>query len=452
MSTFSSINQASRALSAAQRGMETTGQNIANANTPGYSRQRVEQSAGVLAQTGQQVQRNTPGDGVQVTGIARVADALATATARQDSATAAEQKTASQVWAGIETALADTGTSGLSKDLADLSSAWNDLANAGDDGLAAARSLVLSRTGSVVSTIRGMDDQLQSQYTGLTDQARSVASDVNRAAASVAKLNEAIRNTLAAGGSANELLDQREQHLSTLANATGARTVQRDGGVVDVYVGNAALVSGDKSSTLTIGVPAGASIGGELTTTVGGMAATPAAGTLKGLLDGANTTLVEQKEALDDFATTFAKGVNDAVKQVAGNGDLLSTTDSGGGTGNAARDLALTATATSFADSAAGTVDRAAAKAAVTGLRTVTTAWRKEVTDIATSAQSAENRAALAEQVSLKSDAAREAVSGVNLDEEMTNLVAYQHAYSAAARVLSVIDEALSTLINTVGR
>ncbi|WP_432507162.1 flagellar hook-associated protein FlgK [Kineococcus arenarius] len=451
MSTFSSINQASRALSAAQRGMETTGQNIANANTPGYSRQRVEQSAGVLAQTGQQVQRNTPGDGVQVTGIARVADALATATARQDSATAAEQKTASQVWAGIETALADTGTSGLSKDLADLSSAWNDLANAGEDGLAAARSLVLSRTGSVVSTIRGMDEQLQSQYTGLTGQALSVASDVNQAAASVAKLNEAIRNTLAAGGSANELLDQREQHLSTLANATGARTVQRDGGVVDVYVGNAALVSGDRSSTLTIGVPDGASIGKEITVSVGGVPATPVSGTLKGLLDGANTTLPKQKDALDAFATTVATEVNSAVGTV-GSVPLLTTEKLPLGRAGAAHNLRLTDTAGSFKDSSDDTVDRAAAKAAVNGLRDVATDWRKEVTDIATSAQSAENRAALAEQVSLKSDAAREAVSGVNLDEEMTNLVAYQHAYSAAARVLTVIDEALSTLINAVGR
>ncbi|MCI2240634.1 flagellar hook-associated protein FlgK [Paenibacillus sp. TRM 82003] len=448
MSTFSGINQASRALGAAQRGMDVTGQNIANANTPGYSRQRVEQTAGVLNETGSWARANVPGDGVQVTGITRVADALATATARQDSATAAEQKAASQVWAGIETALADTGTSGLSKGLTDLSSAWNDLARAGEDGLAAARSLVVSRTEAVVSTINGMDDQLQAQYTGLTGQAQSVAADVNRAAESVAKLNDAIRSTLAAGGSANELLDQREQHLSVLADATGARTVQRDGGVVDVYVGNAALVSGDKATALTIRVPDGASIGAELTVTVGGMAATPAAGTLKGLLDGANTTLVDQKEALDEFATAFATGVNTAVKTVTGNEDLLVTAGEGG----AARNLSLADGAADFEDSTADTVDRAAAKAAVNGLRDVTTAWRKEVTGIATSAQSAENRAALAEQVSLKSDAAREAVSGVNLDEEMTNLVAYQHAYSAAARVLSVIDEALSTLINTVGR
>ncbi len=67
MSTFSGINNASRALSAAQRGMEVTGQNIANVNTDGYSRQRVEQSASVLNQTGQFTQKYVPGDGVVVT-------------------------------------------------------------------------------------------------------------------------------------------------------------------------------------------------------------------------------------------------------------------------------------------------------------------------------------------------------------------------------------------------
>ena len=80
MSTFSGINTASRALGAAQRGMETTGQNIANVNTPGYSRQRVEQSSSVLNQTGQFTQKYVPGDGVVVNGLTRVSDALATAT------------------------------------------------------------------------------------------------------------------------------------------------------------------------------------------------------------------------------------------------------------------------------------------------------------------------------------------------------------------------------------
>jgi flagellar hook-associated protein 1 FlgK len=156
MSTFSGINTARRALSAAQLGMETTGQNIANVNTDGYSRQRVDQSASILNQTGQFAQKNIPGDGVVVNGITRVNDALATATARQDSASAKEQATASTVWSGVENALGDTGATGMSQNLADLSSAWNDLAaKSGTDGLAGAQSLVITRSQTVVEQLGG---------------------------------------------------------------------------------------------------------------------------------------------------------------------------------------------------------------------------------------------------------------------------------------------------------
>ncbi|WP_369069147.1 flagellar hook-associated protein FlgK [Kineococcus terrestris] len=444
MSTFSGINQASRALTAAQRAMEVTGQNIANANTPGYSRQRVDQVSSVVADTGQWARQDVPGDGVQITGISRVADALAAATARQDSATAAEQKTTASVWAGIENALGDTGATGLSRDLADLSAAWNDLANAqGSQAADAAKALVLSRSRAVASTLNSMDSQLSAQFDGLVGQGRAVVDQANEAARRVADLNAVILRASSSGSIPNELLDQRDGYVNQLADLTGARVVQRENGLVDVYVGNGAIVSRDSVEPLTlVKTPASLSLEsakttGRLTFTVAGSVVEPPAGQLKATLDAVNKTLPDQVNALDGFAAKLA-------------GDVRTAHGTDVFTGTTAKSMAVDP-AVVLNGSTGTSVDGAVAKAVVGALGTATTTWRGLTTDIAAKTQSADNRATLAQQVSLKSSAAREAVSGVSIDEEMTNLVSYQHAYSAAARVLTAIDEALDRLINRTG-
>ena len=471
MSTFSGINTARRALSAAQLGMETTGQNIANVNTDGYSRQRVEQSASVLNQTGQFSQKFVPGDGVVVTGLTRVSDALATATARQDSAAAQEQATAATIWSGVENAVGDTGASGLSKNLADLSSAWNDLASkSGTDGLPAAQSLVVTRSQTVATQVAGMSSQLEDQYDQLGLQAQTLVTQANTVAKNIAKLNTGIRETVANGASPNELMDQRDQLLSQLSNLTGSRVVNRDNGTVDVFVGNATIVTGDFSYDLEVHatdgaispvtVAAGAAvIGNPLVATIGGQVAGPVTGSLKATLDGANKTLVDQKAALNSFATTLVTTVNVAYKGTdATRGDFFTSVKSGWVAGDPvdASQLAVKVDSTTFSDSTtavgagAGSSDRKYATAVSGAFPTVKTNWASNVTKLAASTQSASNRADLASQVSLKSSAVADGVSGVNLDEEMTNLVAYQHAYSAAAKVLTTMDEALDALLNMV--
>lgn len=456
MSTFSGINTARRGLSAAQLGMEVTGQNIANANTDGYSRQRVEQSASVLNQTGQFSQKFVPGDGVVVNGLTRVSDALATATARQDSAAAREQAAAATVWSSVENAIGDTGTEGLSKELADLSSAWNDLASkGGNDGLSGAQSLVITRSEAVAASINGMNGALEGQYDQLGLQAESLTVEANTLAKNIAKLNTSIRETTANGASANELFDQRDRLLNQLADLTGARTVARENGQVDVLVGNATVVTGDHAYAMTLvndgAAPGNYGIGDTYSLEVNGQVATPPAGSLKATLDGANTVLRDQQAKLDGFATKLATAVNTAYK-----GTDTTASDFFVSTSGAVSAATIEVGVTNFRDSgkdANGNVtsDRAFAKEVSKAFADVKSDWRTNVTTLAAATQSASNRADLSSQVSLKSATVRDGVSGVNLDEEMTNLVAYQHAYSAAARVLTSLDEALDTLINRTG-
>ncbi|GAA4980609.1 flagellar hook-associated protein FlgK [Kineococcus glutinatus] len=456
MSTFSAINLSSRALAAAQRGLEVSGQNIANANTEGYTRQRVEQTSSVVPSTGQWSQRNVTGDGVEITGIARINDALADAAVRSDAATAAEQQATSRVWTDVEANLGDLGTSGLSAQLTDMHKAWGDLVSATDDtATATARSTVIARSQAVASTVNSLDADLRAQWKGLVDQAGTVVEEANTVATRVAGLNKSIMEAASTGASANELIDQRDAALTRLAELTGARVVNRDHGGVDVYVGNAAIVTGTTAQSLTVTTTptfdeakAGTK---SLTFAVDGVPALPVAGTLKATTDAVNTTVPGISKDLDAIATKIGAQVN-ALYNPGGSGTDFFTVP----TSDAAAGLRVNAAVTpsNFTDSTAGTVDRSVARA-ISELPSASTsasaAWRGTVVDIATKAQAADVRAELSAQAAASSTAARESISGVNIDEEMTSLVAYQHAYAAAARVLTTIDQALDTLINRTG-
>ncbi|WP_337062948.1 flagellar hook-associated protein FlgK [Kineococcus sp. G2] len=459
MSTFSGLNTTSKALAAAQRAMEVTGQNIANANTAGYTRQRVELSAVGTPETGLNARRNVPGGGVDVMGIDRVTNVFVDATRRQDIALSAEAQAASTVWTTVEGSLGEPGSNSLTTRLTDMYKSWGDLSNAqGSDAVTAARATVIARSQAVADTLGTVDGQLQTQWFGLKDQVGSLAEDVNSAATRVAELNTSILAANVQGASPNELMDQRDRLVTRLAELTGAHVVQRDHGVVDVYIGNSTLVAGAIAETFSVsnaGVTFQQVKGGqgqELGVQIGKTAVAPASGQLKALLEGVNSTVPGVANKLDEVATTIATQVN--ARYAGGTSPFFSATPADLSRSGPASSLKVLVTGTTdaeFRDSTAGTVDRASAKAIAKLPETDVSpskTWRTSVVGIASASQAAESRAEMAADVALKSDAARESVSGVSIDEEMTNLVAFQHAYAAAARVFSAIDEALDVLIN----
>ncbi|GAB3216260.1 flagellar hook-associated protein FlgK [Kineococcus gypseus] len=472
MSTFSGITTSSRALTAAQRGMEVTGQNIANVNTEGYTRQRLEQSESVVGGVGMHARRLVPGEGVEITGIARVSNALTESAARQDVATAAEHRAGTAVWSRLEANLGEDGISGLSTQLNTMHKAFSDLGNAtSTENALAGRTHVLATAQNVADTVRRVDTQVQAQWAELGGQVSLHVEDVNATAAQVAGLNTAILDAVTSGVSPNELLDQREKALTHLSEVAGVRVVARDGGTVDVYLGNSTIVGGRQSFAVSVvhgtslaEVKAGTS---STRLTVEGVEARPAGGALKATLDAVNTTVPDVSEGIDAAVQKIAAAVNAVYNPAtdangvavpgysAANDFFTSSAASVKGGGAAERFQVNPAlTPASLRDSSAGTVDRAVAKALgelPSAANSTTRTWRTTVVDVAARTQASEVRADLAAQVSLKSIAARDSVSGVNIDEEMTNLVSYQHAYAAAARVLTTIDQALDTLINRTG-
>jgi flagellar hook-associated protein 1 FlgK len=470
VSTFSGLNSASTALWAAQRGLDVTGQNIANANTVGYSRQRVEQSAvnGATVPAIHSVSDGI-GSGVDSSTVTRIRDAFLDARGRLEAATTARLTVETQAYTQVERALREPGPTGVQSMLTDVWSGFSAVANNPLEN--AARGEVIERLETLASGIRTAATSLDRQWQDTRDALGTMVRDVNATVVSIADLNQKIRLGTLSGTPVNELSDQRDGLVGTLARQLGASVTAREDGSLDVSVGGTTLVTGD--SAIRVALAGSTSVTGvagdppRLVTAPGGTALRPG-GTAEGQLAVLGRIVPEYRGALDSLARSLAGSLNGAHAAGVDLDGAAGAPLLGNGPGTGAVDPA-TVTATNLTVRVTDPRDVAAARPAPGGGVTangdnadaiyrlslqpagVDATYRELVVGLGVQAAVAGRDLEVQTVVRDQVDAAREAVSGVNLDEEMTHMLSYQHAYSAAARMITAIDEALDTLINGTG-
>ena len=470
MSTFGGISRASTALWAAQRGLDVSGQNIANVNTAGYTRQRVEQQSvnGAVTPAIHSVGDGI-GSGVDSDAVIRIRDAFLEARAHTEAAATARLTVQSDALSQIEAAYREPGDTGIQKMMAEMWAGWSDVSNNPTE--LAARSQVLERLETLTSGIRTTAASLDQQWTDTRASLGSLVDDANATITSIAKLNGQISLATQSGMPANELSDQRDVLVQTLAWQIGATSSPAQDGSVTVSVGGTTLVTGTSSTGLRLSGAEGlADVGTKpprLLTAPGGTALA-VDGTAGGQLGVLSRTLPDSRAALDAIASGLARTLNDAHDDGidldgAAGGPLL-----GNGAGSGPVDTGLvdaaniTVRVTDPRRVAASTAGPAGA-ATVNGdnadalfslsldPKGVDAGYRELIVRLGVSSAVATRDLEVQSVISDRVDAAREGVSGVSLDEEMTNMLSYQHAYGAAARLLTAIDEALNTLINGTG-
>jgi flagellar hook-associated protein 1 len=474
MSTFGGISTAYSGLAAARAALDVAGQNVANVGTEGYTRQRVTQSAipGTPTAGSTVLSGVNVGNGVQVTGVVRMNDVLIDARVRDTAATSGYWDVAAAAAGDVETGLNEPGPSGLSATLGGFWAAWQDMGNqAGSDTSGAAAAALLEQGRTVASRLADGYTAAASAWSAARQGAATTVTSINDAAAQVAALNAAIVKGRATGGSVNELLDQRATALTTLSRLTGATARDNADGTVDVVVDGNALVSGASSRRLALaGATTIADTGANPVRVVWAdrpsVGATLGGGELAGRLatlagpDAAGTggTYAETAKIYDDLATSIATQVN--TLHAAG------TTPSGT-TGAAFFALAAgvpaslglsvvptSADGVAAADSTQGRSDGSVADRIAqlgAGAASPDRAWGAFVARIATTSRSAAGQAIIATQAASAATSSQTSQNGVDLDEETSNLVVFQHAYQGAARVLTAVDEMLDTLINKTG-
>jgi flagellar hook-associated protein 1 FlgK len=465
VSTFSSLNAATTALWAQRRALDVTGQNIANVNTEGYSRQRADLQA-IGGSVVPAFYSTSPGIGAGVSAddVQRIRDAFLEGRGHTEHANGARLLVEADALEQVSTAFREPSDTGIQSLLSEMWDGWEDVANQPDTD--AARAQVLQRMETLVGGLQFSSASLEAQWDQTRDNLDVLVKDVNAAATTVAELNKAIRVANQAGLPANDLADKRDLLVMKLADQVGATVRPGQYGTLDVVVGGMSLVSGSSASALAVAGPVDpdlitATDKPRIVTASGGYTVT-AAGTAGGQLSALNAIIPGYRAQLDGIAKGLADSLNAAHATGFDRTGLPggAVLGSSGGPITAASIKVMISDPKLLAASSVGPTGGVAAldngnADKISQLRQDVTGtdagYRKMIVELGVQAAVAIRNQDIQAVISTQVDAARESVAGVNIDEEMTNMLSFQHAYSAASRMITAIDQTLDTLINRTG-
>lgn len=240
------LNIATRALNANLSALQVIGNNIANVNTPGYSRQNVLlQSSGY-----QEFGNGFFGKGVEIATITRSHDAYLTREASLSKSVASADGLRLAKLQQLEDVF-PTGSAGLGSAMNSMLNAWSDVASSPSN--LTARVVVIARAEELAARMRNTAGQLDQQKQGAVLQAEGTVNTVNRLAQDLASVNQRIIETQGSANTPNDLFDQRDQLLSQLNQYIQTSTVPASDGTVSVFVGSSQpLVLGQTANKLAV--------------------------------------------------------------------------------------------------------------------------------------------------------------------------------------------------------
>lgn len=453
------LSSAVSGLFAHRRRLDVISHNVANSNTIGYSRQRVDLVSASGAGVGIHSGSSQSLGGVEVAGITRSRDSFLESRSLEASGSSAKLVASHDVLMSVEALIGEPSDHGIIAGLDAMWGAFDDLANFPD--ALPQREAAIQSAVTVTGRLNEIDRQLRQLHETTKESLQSDVARVNALTSEIATLNEAI-SAVAADLSPNDLLDQRDLAASSLAQLVGARTRTRADGSMDVYLGNTTLVQGSRTFAVEVAETTDATlsplgfqrVGLEV---AGLVTVTDIGGKLGGKLDGLNGTVPDSINSLNEVAQQLSTDVND----LHDDGDDLDGNQ--GGTffdGSDAGTITVSATIQSdarlvaAASRAGGTRDGSNA-ADIADLRSSTTgADATAVSFVATlglTAQAVGQRASAESDAFQRVEEARLTARSVNVEEEMVDLIEAQRSYEAAARVVSTIDQMLDTLVNRLG-
>jgi flagellar hook-associated protein 1 FlgK len=426
--TQTGMQTALSGLEAYMAAIDTTGDNITNANTPGYSRQTVDlgtsaslQIASISQNTGAGVQVGT---GVSIDDITRIRNSFLDSQYRSENGQSSNASTLASELGQVQTALDEPSSSSVSSALSNLWSAFNQMSTndtgASQTAVAGAFQTLQSTMAAVSQQIQTVQTQAGQQLSALTGSSGEVMSDATQ----IQSLNTEIEQQQAAGQTPNNLLDQRDSlldDLSSLATTTVTPNTDGKGGMSVSFAGQTLISSTDALSfdPTAIDSSSGGSLGA-----LAGLADTSSSGTISPMLTD-----------LDNVASQIVTEVNAQTSSPILQGSSVATLSF---TGDPDTVLAGVSSqqAGSIAALSGGTADQT---------------YASFVDTVGSAVQSAQNTASTTQAVLTSISNQRESVSGVSLDEEMSNLITFQQGYQASARMMNTMDSVIQTLINTVG-
>ncbi|MGN8770373.1 flagellar hook-associated protein FlgK [Paenibacillus barengoltzii] len=528
-STFHSIETAKRSLFTQTAALNTTGHNIANANTAGYSRQVVNMKASIPIEAYGINRSTTPGQlgtGVEFSSITRIRETFLDSEFRGEVNAYGNWNIQADTLSKLEGIMNEPSDTGLRTVLDNFWQSWSDLSK--DPDSITARKIVIQNAQAVTDAFNYMSRQLSNLSQDLTTNVGVKADEVQSYLSSIADLNNSITRLEGLGDNANDLRDQRDLLTDRLAQIINI-TVQDTEQGYTIMLGGQTLVAGDQVQTVVNAGTTPAEKGAFLESAYAG--GTLTGGEVYGMIYSRINYVADYQAKLNDLANTIMNGtikdvsipsgsmlpegtiVNvDTVVTVGGidqvvaagtaipaNAVLKADTKINVNGLNGLHQLGFTLNGTTdrglpfFEGTDAGTIrlntlisenpnliatslrtgTSGTGEAVVNGNNTlallfssmneltftaadgsqstINSQYSAMVGQLGVQAQEANRQAENSSILVTQVDTQRQSVSGVSLDEEMSNMIKFQHAYSAAARFMTTFDEMLDKLINSTG-
>lgn len=421
---LSTLNTAKSGMNVSQVAIQTTSHNISNINTPGYSRQRVNQSASSpysMPGKNSNFGAGQIGTGAQIDDVTRIRNSFYDYQYRSESHQYGNTSVKYEYFKNIEGIFNEPSDTAISSSLNSFFNSWSELSK--DPQSSGVKSVVIENGKYLSNSINSAFKRLESLEEGLDKQSEYIMGEVNSMLSQLDKLEKNIKIIQGSGKSPNDFLDKRDQLLDNLSFKLNINDKDVKATLKKAYDANGKVTLDDLTKS-------GVKISGELE------------GTLS-----MKQEINKYKDGLKQLANTITSNVNDAAGQEifkAKDGELISINP---------EMLQEPEKINVTADIALKVYELKSEKVNINGKdMTINTFYNSMIQDLGQSSAAVirdeSNQSKLLENI----DSSRSSVSGVSLDEEMISLVQLQHTYSANAKVMSTIDSLLDVVVNGLVR
>lgn len=439
---------------------EVVSENIANVNTPGYSRQRV-----VLETAPPTTANGFPlGTGVRIQTVERYYDALLQKQLVNASTTSGYDNTKSQVLQQVEPVFNEVAQNGLGDAITGFFNAWQDLTL--NPAGTAERQAVISQGKILADQFNYTSKTLQSAITQQDESLVPLVGDatnkgtINTILTSIAQLNGQIKNTEMVSGNANEMRDQRDYLVRQLSGYIGVSYTENSDGTTDITtnIGGTtyALVTGNQTATFSSTLNAGTGLHDITLQEVGAATSTPVTpttGQLGAILDMRDTTIQGYLNQVDSLATSIATAVNNQQglgRDLNGTAGIAFFNPATSAATIAVNPALTTDKIAASATGVNGDNSNALVMAQLNNTNGYSDTYNAVVAQIGVDVQAAKTKVSQDDAFMKQLTTLRDSNSGVSLDEELVTLIQYQKSYQASAKLITTTSDMMDTVINMV--
>ena len=477
------LEVARRAILAQQYQMNVVGHNIANASTPGYSRQRAHLVATAPTESGS---GGLLGTGVIVDSVDRLRNRFIDTQIRSSNdaygQASQENQILNQMQATFNELSPDDNVNGLSGTLSTFFNSWLSLTTHSEDPVS--RNTLMLAGQNVTNQFRRLNTDMSTLRGSLRDEIQSKLDRINTLSSEISTINVQLTAASVSGANTGDMRDTLGTKLDELSSLANISVNEAANGTVSVMMGSSLIADSGGAHTLKMTAGPSATIDGssydqiKLMTDMG-VDAGLTGGETGGLLKSYNTTIPEALGRLDRLAEALVSEVNKAhatgyglqeppktgINFFSGNDAAsiaidLTDTSTGAAAGsnpdiaNIATSSVAGASGNDIASLIASAFDRrsltTSGGASLLGGQSLSSYYNQSVTKVGSAINSSDTVMYSQEQVLTQLNQQRDSVSGVSLDEEMTNMIKYQRAFDSAAKLISTADEMFQTLLNMV--